>query len=99
VGLKGRLRALERETGRDTMVCVLQDTGEEIRVPFDAPVRWLVAEWKRQTGQPVEPGPVVEDLEVLMRRDLREKHPERDGRILSGPDDTGRAWGWGLGRG
>jgi hypothetical protein len=44
VRLKGRLGALEREAGRDTIVCVLQDTGEEIRFPCDAPVRWLVAE-------------------------------------------------------
>jgi hypothetical protein len=93
VRLKGRLGALEREAGRDTIVCVLQDTGEEIRVPCDAPVRWIVAEWKRQTGQPVEPHPVVEDLVVLMARDLREKHPERDGRILSGPDDARGARG------
>ena len=93
MGLKGRLGALEREAGRDTMVRVLQDTGGEIRVPCDASVRWLVAEWKRQIGQPLEPDPVVEDLVVLMPRGLREKHPELDGRILSGPDDAGRARG------
>jgi hypothetical protein len=71
----------------------LQDTGEVIRVPLDASVRWLVAEWKRETGRPVEPDPVVEGLEALMPRGLREKHPERDGRIFSDPDDAGRARG------
>lgn len=59
MGLKGRLRTLEREAEGDTMVCVLQDTGEVIRVPLDASVRWLVAEWKRETGRPVEPDPVA----------------------------------------
>jgi hypothetical protein len=68
VRLNARLSILEREAGRDTMVRVLQGTEEVIRVPSDAPVRWLVAEWTRQTGQPVEPPPIVEDLEALMAR-------------------------------
>ena len=38
------------------MLLILPDTGEEVRVPFDAPIEWAVAEWCRETGQPHEPG-------------------------------------------
>jgi hypothetical protein len=90
VVLKGRLRNLERAAEGGTMVLVLQDTKEEIRVPFDAPVRCLVADWRRVAGESVEEDPVVELLGALMHRGLREKHPELDGRIFCLADDAKR---------
>ncbi len=93
-GLRGRLRNLEREAEGETVVLVLQDTGEEVRVPFDAPVRWLVAEWSRATGAPVEPdGSVVERMDALVKRGAREKHPDLDGRILSSGQEARRPEG------
>ncbi len=82
-GLRGRLRNLERTAEGETMLLVQPETGEEVRVPFDAPTRWLVAEWSEGMGAPVEPDPVVEHLASLIERGFVEKHPDLDGRILS----------------
>ena len=63
---------------------ILPDTGEEVRVPFDAPVRWMVAEWCSEQGEDVEPDPVVARMAELVGRGAYEKNPDRDGRILGG---------------
>lgn len=92
--IRGRLRNLEREAEAETVVLILQDTGEEIRVPYDAPLRYLVAEWSKGSGKrPVQPDPVLERLEALVPRGLREKHPDLDGPIFSRMDDARRAEG------
>ena len=82
--LRARLRKLEEAADEDTMVVIVEDTGEEVRVPFDAPVRWMVAEWCRETGRDAEPDPVAERMADLVARGAHEKHPDRDGRILGG---------------
>jgi len=81
---RGRLRRLEGAANEDTMILVLPDTDEEVRVPFDAPLAWAAAEWRRETGRHVEPDPMVERMAELVARGAREKNPDRDGRILSG---------------
>lgn len=73
------------------MVLIIEDTGVEIRVPYDAPDRWLVASWTRATGGTVEPDPWVERLDALVGRGLREKNPDIDGRIFSSGHDARRA--------
>jgi hypothetical protein len=78
------LRRVEKTAEGDTVVLVLPDTGEEVRVPFDAPMAWAVAEWRRETGQDVEPDPMVDRMTELMARGAYEKNPDQDGRILSG---------------
>ncbi len=82
--LRGRLRRLEDAADEDTMILILGDTGEEVRVPFDAPLAWAAAEWCRETGRPVEPDPMVDRMAELVARGAYEKNPDRDGRILSG---------------
>ncbi len=82
--LWGRLRRLEDTAEGDTVVLVLSDTGEEVRVPLDAPLAWAAAEWCRETGQLVGPDPMVERMAELVARGAYEKNPDRDGRILSG---------------
>ena len=66
------------------MLVILPDTGEEVRVPFDAPLDWAVWEWSREQGGDVEPDPVVDRMAELVRRGAYEKTPDRDGRILGG---------------
>jgi hypothetical protein len=83
-GLCARLRRLEEAAEEDTMLLILPDTGEEVRVPFDAPIEWAVAEWCRETGQPHEPGPTGERMAELVARGAHEKNPDRDGRVLGG---------------
>jgi len=82
--LWGRLGRLEAAADEDTVVLVLPDTGEEARVPLDAPLAWAAAEWCRETGRHVEPDPMVDRMAELVARGAREKNPDRDGRILSG---------------
>ena len=82
--LRGRLRRLEEAAEEDTIVLVIPDTGEEVRVPFDAPLDWAVWEWRREQGEDVEPDPVVASMAGLVARGAYEKNPDRDGRILGG---------------
>lgn len=82
--LRARLRNLERAAEWATMLLIVPDTGEEIRVPFDAPVVWAVWEWRRGMGEDVGPDPLAERMDELVRRGAREKNPDADGRILSG---------------
>ena len=82
--LWGRLTRLEAAADDDTMVVIVGDTGEEVRVTFDAPVRWMVAEWCRETGRDVGPDPLVDRMDELVARGAHEKNPDRDGRILGG---------------
>ena len=81
---RGRLERLERGAEGDTIVLILEDTGEEVRVPFDAPLAWAAAEWCRETGRPIEPDPTVDRMDELVARGAYEKNPDRDGRILGG---------------
>jgi hypothetical protein len=83
-GLRARLRRLEEAAEEDTMLLIVPDTGEEVRVPFDAPVRWMVAEWCRETGRDAEPDPVAERMAELVARGAYEKNPDQDGRLLGG---------------
>ena len=83
-GLRARLRRLEEAADEDTMLLIVPDTGEEVRVPFDAPLEWAVAERCRETGRPVESDPMVDRVNELVRRGAHEKNPDRDGRILGG---------------
>ena len=80
----GRLARLEAVAQEDTMIVILPATGEEVRVPFDAPVRWMAAEWSRETGRDAEPDPVAERMADLVARGAHEKNPDRDGRVLGG---------------
>ena len=82
--LRGRLRRLEEAAEEDTMLVILPDTGEEVRVPFDAPLEWAVWEWRRGMGEDVEPDPMVARMAELVRRGAYEKNPDQDGRILGG---------------
>ncbi len=82
--LSGRLRRLENAADEDTMVLIVPDTGEEVRVPFEAPLAWAAAEWCRETSGHVEPDPMVERMNELVARGAYEKNPDRDGRILGG---------------
>ena len=82
--LWGRLARLEAAAEEDTMIVILEDTDEEVRVPFDAPVVWMVWEWRRGMGEDVEPNPLAERMAELVRRGAYEKNPDRDGRILGG---------------
>ena len=82
--LWGRLTRLEAAADGYTMLVIVEDPGEEVRVPFDAPVRWMVAEWCRETGRDAEPDPVAERMDELVARGAYEKNPDRDGQILGG---------------
>jgi hypothetical protein len=90
MGLRRRLRKAERNAETSTVVLVVQDTGEEVRVPEDAGLRYVVADWLRTTGQKVPDDPLVGRLEDLMPRGLREKNPARDGRIFCVMDEGRR---------
>ena len=79
-----RLERLEEAAEEDTMIVILEDTGEEVRVPFDAPPDWAVWEWGREQGEDVEPDPVVAHMAELVGRGAYEKNPDQDGRILGG---------------
>ena len=83
-GLRSRIRNLEHAAEDETAVLVLEDTGEEVRVPSDAPMRWAAWEWRRGAGEDPEPDPLAERIEALRARGAREKNPDRDGRVLSG---------------
>lgn len=83
-GLRARLRRLEEAAEGDTMVLILEDPGEEVCVPFDAPLAWAAAEWCREAGRRVEPDPMVDRMDELVARGAREKNPDRDGRVLGG---------------
>jgi hypothetical protein len=82
--LRGRLRRLEEAADEDTMLLILSDTGEEVRVPFDAPVVWAVWEWRRGMGEDPGPDPLAERMAELVGRGAYEKDPNQDGRILGG---------------
>ena len=82
--LWGRLERLEAAAEEDTMIVVVEDTGEEVRVPFDAPLDRAVWEWRRAQGEDVEPDPVVARMAGPVRRGAHEKNPDQDGRILVG---------------
>ena len=82
--LRGRLRRLKEAADDDTVVVIVPDTGEEVRVPFEAPLDWAVWEWRREQGEDVEPDPMVARMAELVRRGAYEKNPDQDGRILSG---------------
>jgi hypothetical protein len=51
VGLRDRLKRAEKATEERTVLLTCRDTGEELRVPEDAGLRLIAADWCEGAGQ------------------------------------------------
>ena len=77
MGLRRRVKRIQKAAGEHTTVLTCQDTGEKIRVPEDAGVRLVVAQWCEGTGQDYSDS-LVEWLTPYLERGL--------------VDEDGREW-------
>jgi hypothetical protein len=77
MGLKRRVKLMQKATDEYTTVLTCQDTGEKIRVPDDATVRMVVAQYCEGIGQDYT-DPLVERLSPYLERGLL--------------DEQGREW-------
>jgi hypothetical protein len=51
MGIRDRLKRLEEQSGLERMTLVCPECGEEFPVSGDAPLEYIVHEWRRQSGQ------------------------------------------------
>jgi hypothetical protein len=77
MGLRRRMQRVQKAADKHTTVLMCQDTGEKIRVPEDAAVRMVVAQYCEGIGQDYS-DPLVERLSPYLERGL--------------VDEQGRAW-------
>jgi DICT domain-containing protein len=69
MGARDRLKQLEKAADEHTTVLTCRDTGEKIRVPEDAGVRLVVADWHGGVGKEQE-DPLVDWLSPYLERGL-----------------------------
>jgi hypothetical protein len=75
--LRRKLRRLQRAADGHTTLLTCRDTGEQIRVPDDAALRLIVADWREGAGEECEDS-LVEWLSPYLKRGLL--------------DERGREW-------
>lgn len=77
MGLRDRLRNLQRTADEHTTLLTCRDTGEKMRAPEDAALRVVVAKWREGVGQEHD-DPLVDWLSPYLERGL--------------VDEQGREW-------
>jgi hypothetical protein len=77
MGLRRSIKRMQKAADEYTTVLTCQDTGEKIRVPADAGVRLVVAQWCEGIGKDYS-DPLVERLSPYLERGL--------------VDEAGREW-------
>ena len=83
MGIKSRIRWLERTQDRDTIRVVAEPSGEEFKLPEDSVLRLLVAAWEEGQGKESE-DPVIELMHDVLERGeiLKDK---KSGRVIWPP--------------
>ena len=83
MGIKSRIRWLERTQDRDKIRVVAEPSGEEFKLPEDPVLRLLVAAWEEGQGKESE-DPLIELMHDVLERGeiLRDK---KSGRVIWPP--------------